>query len=486
MAARPTKPVGLTYVAVAGPGRRATSGGSPGRAIGAANKRASAAAALELLLEPAESARGTPRDPLRRRGRGRSGAGPDGPARSRPASGSTSWARPAPARPRPRSWRIAPAARRERLRPGRPVALHAAARGRRHPARRGATTPRHVDRAAGRAAGSAGRHEGADGDRPGSSGAGRGARRPASRSSRGSRSSPTRRSGRHARRRGRHARQEHDRGLARPRARRARAPIPAAFVGALLPPALTGGAPGHGPLGTRPAFVVEADEYAGNFDPYRPAVTVLTSRRVGPPRRVRRPRTPSSTAFEGWLRRGPRRPSATACSSPTSPTTAWPRSSSGCATRRSGSSPRRSSDQAPQRSAATPGPWPSGTRRRRAGRDAARPDHRRRPRRDDVELTGLDPLAGPHAVRLATAGRHNAANALGVAGARGARPGAGGDRGRPGRVRRRRPAPGAQGRGRRGRRATTTTATTRRRSARRSRPSASASPGGRSGPSTSR
>jgi UDP-N-acetylmuramate--alanine ligase len=34
-----------------------------------------------------------------------------------------------------------------------------------------------------------------------------------------------------------------------------------------------------------------------------------------------------------------------------------------------------------------------------------------------VEITGLDPLAGPIPVRLPTAGRHNAANALGVAGA---------------------------------------------------------------------
>jgi UDP-N-acetylmuramate--alanine ligase len=34
-----------------------------------------------------------------------------------------------------------------------------------------------------------------------------------------------------------------------------------------------------------------------------------------------------------------------------------------------------------------------------------------------VEIAGLDALAGPRPVRLATAGRHNAANALGVAGA---------------------------------------------------------------------
>jgi len=55
---------------------------------------------------------------------------------------------------------------------------------------------------------------------------------------------------------------------------------PSAFVGALLPAELVGGdAPavvriGHGgPSG--PSFVVEADEYAGNFDPYRPQIGVI-------------------------------------------------------------------------------------------------------------------------------------------------------------------------------------------------------------------
>ena len=52
---------------------------------------------------------------------------------------------------------------------------------------------------------------------------------------------------------------------------------PAAFVGALLPSALTGGLPSTARWGLGAAFVVEADEYAGNFDAYRPAWTVLTS-----------------------------------------------------------------------------------------------------------------------------------------------------------------------------------------------------------------
>jgi UDP-N-acetylmuramate--alanine ligase len=51
---------------------------------------------------------------------------------------------------------------------------------------------------------------------------------------------------------------------------------PSAFVGALLPSALTGGLPATARRGAGSAFVVEADEYAGNFDPYRPDVSVLT------------------------------------------------------------------------------------------------------------------------------------------------------------------------------------------------------------------
>jgi UDP-N-acetylmuramate--alanine ligase len=50
---------------------------------------------------------------------------------------------------------------------------------------------------------------------------------------------------------------------------------PAAFVGALLAPALVGGPlASTARLGTGPEFVVEADEYAGNFEPYRAAIGV--------------------------------------------------------------------------------------------------------------------------------------------------------------------------------------------------------------------
>jgi UDP-N-acetylmuramate--alanine ligase len=52
---------------------------------------------------------------------------------------------------------------------------------------------------------------------------------------------------------------------------------PCAFVGALLPAVVTGGLPSTARWGQGMPFVVEADEYAGNFDPYRPHISVLTS-----------------------------------------------------------------------------------------------------------------------------------------------------------------------------------------------------------------
>jgi UDP-N-acetylmuramate--alanine ligase len=79
---------------------------------------------------------------------------------------------------------------------------------------------------------------------------------------------------------------------------------PAAFVGALLPSAITGGVPATArPGGGRP-FVVEADEYAGNFDAYVPKVAVLTSVEWDHPD-VFANAAAVREAFEGWLRRMP-------------------------------------------------------------------------------------------------------------------------------------------------------------------------------------
>ena len=52
---------------------------------------------------------------------------------------------------------------------------------------------------------------------------------------------------------------------------------PSAFVGALLPSSITGGPPATARWGSGDAFVVEADEYAGNFDAYQPGLAILTS-----------------------------------------------------------------------------------------------------------------------------------------------------------------------------------------------------------------
>ncbi len=76
---------------------------------------------------------------------------------------------------------------------------------------------------------------------------------------------------------------------------------PSAFVGALLPVAVTGELAATARWGGGPAFVVEADEYAGNFDAYRPAIAVLTSAEWDHPD-VFRDRADVVAAFERWLR----------------------------------------------------------------------------------------------------------------------------------------------------------------------------------------
>ncbi|NJD28370.1 MAG: hypothetical protein FIA92_08740 [Chloroflexi bacterium] len=79
---------------------------------------------------------------------------------------------------------------------------------------------------------------------------------------------------------------------------------PSAFVGALLPAALTGGIPATARVGRGASFVVEADEYAGNFDPYRPNVVVLTTIEWDHPD-VFADRAAVIEAFRTWLARAP-------------------------------------------------------------------------------------------------------------------------------------------------------------------------------------
>ncbi len=77
---------------------------------------------------------------------------------------------------------------------------------------------------------------------------------------------------------------------------------PSAFVGALLPPSLTGGiGPATARHGEGDAFVVEADEYAGNFDAYHPSVAIVTSAEWDHPD-VFADRAEVVSAFDRWLR----------------------------------------------------------------------------------------------------------------------------------------------------------------------------------------
>ena len=76
---------------------------------------------------------------------------------------------------------------------------------------------------------------------------------------------------------------------------------PGAFVGALLPASLTHGTPATARWGSGPAFVVEADEYAGNFDAFRPSLAVVLNAEWDHPD-VFEDRGAVVDAFETWLR----------------------------------------------------------------------------------------------------------------------------------------------------------------------------------------
>ena len=103
---------------------------------------------------------------------------------------------------------------------------------------------------------------------------------------------------------------------------------PAAFVGALLPASLTGGVPATARRGSGAAFVVEADEYAGNFDAYRPAIAVVTNLEWDHPD-VFADRDAVFAALEAWLRRAAdgaaaREPSSTRTSAIRAPRSSSP------------------------------------------------------------------------------------------------------------------------------------------------------------------
>lgn len=198
---------------------------------------------------------------------------------------------------------------------------------------------------------------------------------------------------------------------------------PGAFVGALLPPSLTGvGQPATARRGGGPVFVVEADEYAGNFDPYRPDLIVLTTAEWDHPD-VFADRDAVLAAFEAWIRRAADRPGTAS---------AWPRPVLVA----------NVGDDGVAELAARLGDWPgrivataitteapgavAGVARRFADRFRTQAGPAGAivgwitaadPASTTVAVAGLGPDAGITTVRLATAGAHNAANALGVTGA---------------------------------------------------------------------
>lgn len=187
---------------------------------------------------------------------------------------------------------------------------------------------------------------------------------------------------------------------------------PSAFVGALLPAALTGGLPATARWGQGSAFVVEADEYAGNFDPYRPEVAVLTNAEWDHPD-VFPDRDAVTVAFATWLSGLP--VGATIVANVGDPGVEavldrlLDRPIHVVAYALVDTSPGRGGylRGIRERYATPVGPAEALLARIvTADRDGT-----------TLEVFGLDELAGAASVRLATAGRQNAANALGVIGA---------------------------------------------------------------------
>ncbi len=168
---------------------------------------------------------------------------------------------------------------------------------------------------------------------------------------------------------------------------------PSAFVGALLPGETTGGAPATARTGRGDAFVVEADEYAGNFDPYRPGIAMLTSVEWDHPD-VFPNAEAVQAAIAAWIVR--------------MPDDGWLVANVGDA------------GVVALLARADIGDRNVMTVALAIGSGSAAADLRGRIIAEDpdgttLEIDGLD-VAGPVSIRLPTAGRHNAANALGVAG----------------------------------------------------------------------
>ena len=195
---------------------------------------------------------------------------------------------------------------------------------------------------------------------------------------------------------------------------------PSAFVGALLPPELTGGPPATARWGRGAAFVVEADEYAGNFDSYRPSIAIVTSAEWDHPD-VFADRAAVVAAFDRWLRRARPAPDGSlpvlvanvadeGVAALVGGLADWPGRVVATAVVEGDDTVQRLAGLA--RGIAEQFTTAAGPATALLGRITATT-----PTATELEIHGLDPIRGAIPTRLALAGRHNAANALGVAGA---------------------------------------------------------------------
>ena len=197
---------------------------------------------------------------------------------------------------------------------------------------------------------------------------------------------------------------------------------PSAFVGALLPPSLTGGiGPATARQGHGEAFVVEADEYAGNFDPYHPAIAIVTSAEWDHPD-VFADRAAVVASFDRWLRAAsaPGVAAATRAAPPVAVINVADAGAAELGARLHDWPGRIVATAILDADAARLGSFARGLADEYATTAAPAEAVLARVVEEDqggttLEVHGLDPLRGPSAVRLRTAGRHNAANALGVA-----------------------------------------------------------------------
>jgi UDP-N-acetylmuramate--alanine ligase len=176
---------------------------------------------------------------------------------------------------------------------------------------------------------------------------------------------------------------------------------PSAFVGALLPASVTGALASTARRGRGAAFIVEADEYAGNFAAYRPSVVVLTNIEWDHPD-VFADRDAVVAAFERWLRAADPTALPTIIANDGDPGVGellsrlgdWPaRVVRTRVASLEGTGRRRESDHAISAEILDAGPTETA-----------------------IAIAGLGPDRVIR-VRLPTAGAHNVANALGVAGA---------------------------------------------------------------------